>query len=111
MHAMNPIKIGQIGICHEHASGKITALRSMPDVHEIVGVVDDRDTTAARFASDNNGLTVPGHPHAKATLRICDVAASGISRRRLTVCGTRGTSEVCPLEIYDGSPIRAQAMG
>lgn len=50
---MNKIKIGQIGVCHEHASGKINALRHMPEVYEIVGVVDDRNTTAARFAGDN----------------------------------------------------------
>ena len=58
---MKKIKIGQIGICHEHASGKIQALRAMPDVYEIVGVVDDRNTTAARRAGDNlapyEGLT------------------------------------------------------
>ena len=59
---MKKIKIGQIGICHEHASGKIGAFRKMPDVYEIVGVVDDRDTTAAhRFAGDSvepyEGLT------------------------------------------------------
>ncbi len=49
---MEKIKIGQIGICHEHASGKINTLRKMPDVFEIIGVVDDRATTAARFAGD-----------------------------------------------------------
>jgi predicted dehydrogenase len=50
---MKRIKIGQIGVCHEHASGKIDALRKLPDVYEVVGVVDDRGTTAARFAGDN----------------------------------------------------------
>lgn len=50
---MNKIKIGQVGITHEHANGKIKALRAMPDVYEIVGVVNDVDTTsAARFAGD-----------------------------------------------------------
>jgi len=44
------IKIGQIGVCHEHASGKITTLKKWPDVYEIVGVVDDRQTKAAKFA-------------------------------------------------------------
>ncbi len=47
---MNKIKIGQIGICHEHAAGKITTLRLRPDVFELVGVVDDRATSAAKFA-------------------------------------------------------------
>jgi len=50
---MNKIKIGQLGVCHEHASGKINTLRLLPDVFEIVGVVDDRQTKAARFAGDD----------------------------------------------------------
>lgn len=46
---MQKIKIGQIGICHEHANGKINSLRKMGDVYEIVGVVDDRYMTGAKF--------------------------------------------------------------
>ena len=47
---MKKIKIGQIGISHEHAHGKITTLKNMPEVYEIVGVVDDRTTSCgARF--------------------------------------------------------------
>ncbi|MFA5204688.1 MAG: Gfo/Idh/MocA family oxidoreductase [Lentisphaeria bacterium] len=57
---MEKIKVGQIGICHEHAAGKMRTLRLLPDVFEIVGVVDERPTTAARFAGDDltpyNGL-------------------------------------------------------
>ncbi len=49
---MKKIKIGQIGVCHEHADGKIKSLRKMPDVFEIVGVVDDRATSSVRFAGD-----------------------------------------------------------
>lgn len=47
---MEKIKIGQIGVCHEHAAGKIKTLRGMLDVYEIAGVVDDRNSTAAKFA-------------------------------------------------------------
>ena len=50
---MKKIKIGQIGICHEHATGKIDTLRKMPDIFEIVGVVDDRESSAAKFAGGN----------------------------------------------------------
>ncbi len=50
---MNRIRIGQIGICHEHASGKINTLRKLPDVFEIVGVVDDRKSTAAKFSGED----------------------------------------------------------
>ncbi len=46
---MKRIKIGQIGVCHEHASGKMKTLRLLSDVFEIVGVVDDRASTSAMF--------------------------------------------------------------
>jgi len=36
------IKVVQIGICHEHAPGKMTALKLLPELYEIVGLVDDR---------------------------------------------------------------------
>ncbi len=46
---MEKIKIGQIGICHEHAQGKMDTLRRhLSDVYEIVGVVDDRSSHTAR---------------------------------------------------------------
>jgi len=50
---MNKVKIGQIGVCHEHASGKINSLRLMPDVFEVVGVVDDRASASAKFAGSD----------------------------------------------------------
>ena len=37
------VKIAQIGICHEHASGKIVSLKRLPEVFEIVGVVNDME--------------------------------------------------------------------
>ncbi len=40
---MNRIKIGQIGIGHEHASGIIAALRELPELYEVVGVVEEED--------------------------------------------------------------------
>ena len=49
---MKKVKIGQIGVCHEHAEGKMGTLRKMTDVFEVVGVVDDRATRAARFAGE-----------------------------------------------------------
>lgn len=50
---MKKIKIGQIGICHEHAAAKMNSVRLRPDLFEIVGVVDDRATPAARRAGDD----------------------------------------------------------
>jgi hypothetical protein len=50
LHQGKLIKIGQIGVCHEHASGKIDTLKKWSEVFEIVGVVDDRKSTAANLA-------------------------------------------------------------
>jgi predicted dehydrogenase len=47
------IKIGQIGVTHEHAGGRMESLKKIPEIYEIVGIVDDRQSTAARFAGDN----------------------------------------------------------
>lgn len=43
---MEKIKIAQIGVCHEHANGKIDALLRRPDVFELVGYVDERSFSA-----------------------------------------------------------------
>lgn len=44
-----PVRVIQIGICHEHAEGKIETLRSLKDDFEVVGFVDDRASTAPRW--------------------------------------------------------------
>lgn len=48
---MRQIKIGQIGIGHEHAAAKMQSLRAMPEVYKVVGVVDDSHSRAAKFPS------------------------------------------------------------
>jgi predicted dehydrogenase len=52
---MGRIRIGQIGVCHEHAEAKMRSLRRLPETFEVVGVVDDRTATAAsaRMAGDD----------------------------------------------------------
>lgn len=40
------IRIAQIGVCHEHAEGKMRTLRNLPEVFDVVGVVDDRVANA-----------------------------------------------------------------
>ncbi len=47
------IKIGQIGVTHEHAGARMESLKRLPEIYEIVGIVDDRNSTAARYAGDN----------------------------------------------------------
>ena len=46
---MKTLRVIQIGICHEHANGKIETLRSLKDDFEVVGFVDDRSSTAPRW--------------------------------------------------------------
>ena len=43
---MKKLRVIQFGIMHEHAVGKLITLKKMPDVYELVGVVDDRNTTS-----------------------------------------------------------------
>ncbi|MDD4099246.1 MAG: gfo/Idh/MocA family oxidoreductase, partial [Lentisphaeria bacterium] len=50
---MSKIKVGQIGVSHEHAGGKMKSLRLRPDLFDIVGVVDDSATAAAKFAGQD----------------------------------------------------------
>lgn len=47
---------------------------------------------------NDNGLAVLEYPRATATIRSCVAEADGMKHRRLVVCGTKGTAEVCPLE-------------
>ena len=49
----------------------------------------------------DNGLAVLEYRRATATIRSAIVEADGMMHRRLLVCGTKGTVEVCPLE-YPG---------
>ena len=46
---MKKLRVIQIGICHEHANGKVETLRSLKDDFEVVGFVDDRSSTAPRW--------------------------------------------------------------
>ncbi|NLB68871.1 MAG: Gfo/Idh/MocA family oxidoreductase [Lentisphaerae bacterium] len=50
---MRKIKVGQIGITHEHAAVKMASMRRLTDSFEIVGVVDDRHSSAPRFIGND----------------------------------------------------------
>ncbi|MBI4979305.1 MAG: Gfo/Idh/MocA family oxidoreductase [Spirochaetes bacterium] len=53
----------------------------------------------------NNCLSVLEYPHATVTLRACSVEVDGLNSRRLKICGTKGTIDLCPLERFDGKPL------
>lgn len=46
----------------------------------------------------DNGLAVMEYEHATATIRVSVEEIDGMKHRRLIVCGTKGTVEICPLE-------------
>ncbi len=46
----------------------------------------------------DNGLAVLEYERATATIRVSVEEVDGMKHRRLIVCGTRGTVEICPLE-------------
>jgi predicted dehydrogenase len=46
----------------------------------------------------DNGLAVLEYPRATATIRTSVAEVDGMKHRRLIICGTKGTVEVCPLE-------------
>jgi predicted dehydrogenase len=46
------------------------------------------------------------YPHATVTLRACSFEAEGIPSRRLKICGTKGTIDLCPVERFDGKPLQ-----
>ncbi|MGI6083226.1 MAG: Gfo/Idh/MocA family protein [Limnochordia bacterium] len=43
------LKIGQIGIAHDHASGKMSCVRKFPGVFEVVGVAEEDPDTLKRL--------------------------------------------------------------
>ena len=46
----------------------------------------------------DNGLAVMEYPTATATIRVSVEEIDGMKHRRLIVCGTNGTAELCPIE-------------
>lgn len=54
----------------------------------------------------DNGLAVLEYPRATATIRVSVAEVEGYEHRRLIVCGTNGTVELCPIEYQkDGIPL------
>src|SRR5690606_17209390 len=43
-----PLKVGQIGAAHPHAAGKLAALRSLPELWQVVGLAEADATLRAR---------------------------------------------------------------
>ncbi|MDF9826170.1 putative dehydrogenase [Ereboglobus sp. PH5-10] len=54
----------------------------------------------------NNCVSILDYPNATVTLRACSREVGGLERRRLKICGTKGSVELCPLERFDGQPLQ-----
>lgn len=54
----------------------------------------------------NNCIAILEYPSATVTLRACSREVDGLERRRLKICGTKGSVELCPLERFDGNPLQ-----
>jgi predicted dehydrogenase len=65
------IKIGVVGTAHSHAAGKVAALRKMPDLFEVIGVVEPEgplqrlaaaqaEYQGLKFLTEEQLLNVPG---------------------------------------------------
>ena len=65
---MKKLNVLFYGLTHEHAFGKLTTLRGMSDVYEVVAVVDDRASATRPYFSDHpaspDGFRVLSHDEA-----------------------------------------------
>jgi len=75
-----------------HLIDLVVAMLGRPD-----NVVSFQKATRDDGLKDN-GLAVLEYPRATATVRSSVAEVDGMKHRRLIVCGTKGTVEVCPLE-------------
>ncbi len=57
----------------------------------------------------DNGLAVLEYPKATATIRVSVDEIEGMKHRRLIVCGTKGTFELCPIE-FPSDEYRTRSM-
>lgn len=70
--------------------------------NSILGRADKITTFMKQTRNDglvDNGLAVLEYPRATATVRVSVEEVDGMKHRRLIVCGTLGTAEICPLEM------------
>ena len=65
-----------------------------------------KSTAGVTPESKNNCLGILEYAHTIVTLYACSLEVDGISRRRLKVCGSKGTIELSPLERFDGKPLQ-----
>lgn len=55
--------------------------------------------------SKNNCLAVMEYPNTLVSIHASDAEVQGLGKRRIKVCGTKGTIEFSPIERFDGQPL------
>jgi len=53
------IKIGQIGIGHSHAEGKMSCVRKFPEVFEVVGVAEENPEVFKKYGNQPCYRNIP----------------------------------------------------
>ena len=53
------IKIGQIGMAHDHAEGKMSCVRKFPEVFEIVGIAEENPEILKKYGSKSCYRNIP----------------------------------------------------
>lgn len=81
------LRIGQIGTRHAHAGGKMTALRGLPDLWEVVGIVEPDPARRGATASSPiyKGLPMPDE---QALLEMPGLHAVAVETRVQDSCAT-----------------------
>lgn len=53
------IKIGQIGMAHDHAEGKMSCVRKFPHIFEVVGVAEENPEVLKTMAGQECYKNIP----------------------------------------------------
>lgn len=71
-------RVVQVGMCHEHADGKIFTLKEFYNEFEIVGIVDDRNSKTPRRERTDNYKPFDGVPRITEEEALSDPTVEGI---------------------------------
>ncbi len=77
------IRIGQIGLAHPHATGKLNAIRSLPDTYDLVGVVEPdlslrKRTKGVTFVSLDQLMNAKGLQAVAIETRVKDLVTTAL---------------------------------
>lgn len=83
---MNPIKVAQIGTCHDHASQIMVCMKLMPDLFDIVGIAEPDVTKFNAIKDDNSYDGIKVYDSVEALLSIPDLQAVTVETDEFSLC-------------------------